>query len=80
MTPELRQIEQHRKRIAAEQAKIAAIRAACPHQWEIVKPWNDSDGYSQVTVTYYYDLKCRRCELCRTVPQQDFKHGQVVVR
>jgi hypothetical protein len=54
-------------KIAKLYDQIKEVQAECPHDWEVVDSYNDHDGWSRVTITYYERRKCRVCEKTETV-------------
>jgi len=58
----LTEIKKLLKRQEDIRAKIDAIRKACPHaDYTVKSKYNDHDGWSQVTISYYETRECLEC-------------------
>lgn len=48
-------------------AEVKATQNNCPHQWKIIRQFNDGDGWSVMTISYYDEMQCEICDLRKTV-------------
>ena len=60
-------IESKKKKIYKLNQEIKDIQELCQHDWNIIKNWNDHDGWSIVEITWYQNRKCKICEKYETI-------------